>query len=86
MGAKIVLYPHGGGIPILSYDGLWEPDTRVFANFVTGLGHAEYLRRIDYPSQTHVVGWTYCDHLPFRACEDVKPSCSRRRTRTATAR
>ena len=47
--AKIFLYPHGGGGPILSYDGLWEPDPRVVANLVTGVGHAEYLRRIDYP-------------------------------------
>ena len=43
------------------------------ANFVTGLGHAEFLRRIDYPSPTHVVGWTFTDDLkPFRACNDVK--------------
>ena len=72
-GAKVVLYPHGGGIPTLSYDGVWEPDPRVFANFVTGIGHAEIMRRIDYPSQTHVVGWTFTDDLkPFRACTDVK--------------
>ena len=71
-GAKIFLYPHGGGGPILSYDGLWEPDKRVFANFVMGVGHAEYLRRLDYPSETHVIGWPYCDLLPFRASENVK--------------
>ena len=70
--AKIFLYPHGGGGPILSYDGLWEPDKRVFANFVMGVGHAEYLRRLDYPAETHVIGWPYCDILPFRAREDVK--------------
>src|SRR4051794_32117422 len=72
MGAKILLYPHGGGGPILSYDGLWEPDPRVFANLVHGLGHAEYFRRLDYPSQTHVIGWSFCDLRPFRANEDVK--------------
>jgi hypothetical protein len=72
-GAKIVLYPHAGGIPTLSYDGVWEPDPRVFVNFVTGLGHAEIMRRIGYPSHTHVVGWTFTEDLkPFRACTDVK--------------
>lgn len=72
-GAKVVLYPHAGGIPTLSYDGVWDPDPRVFANFVTGIGHAEIMRRIDYPSQTHVVGWTFTEDLkPFRACTDVK--------------
>jgi hypothetical protein len=70
MGAKVLLYPHGGGGPILSYDGLWEPDPRVLANMVHGLGHAEYFRRLDYPSQTHVVGWSLCDLRPFRATED----------------
>ena len=35
-GSKIILYPHGGGGPKLSYDVLWEPDARVFANLVTG--------------------------------------------------
>ena len=71
-GAKIFLYPHGGGGPILSYDGLWEPDKRVFANFVTGVGHAEYLRRMDYPSETHVDRLAVLRPAPFRACEDVK--------------
>lgn len=72
MGAKIILYPHGGGGPQLSYEGLWEPDPRVFANLVTGPGHAEYLRRIGYPSQVHTIGWTYCDQKPFRPCDDVR--------------
>ncbi|HWK29031.1 MAG TPA: hypothetical protein VNS09_20890 [Solirubrobacter sp.] len=72
MGAKVLLYPHGGGGPILSYDGLWEPDPRVFANLVHGVGHAEYLRRIGYPSPTHVIGWSYCPLRPFRATADVK--------------
>ena len=72
LGSKIILYPHGGGGPILSYDGLFEPDERVFANLVTGVGHAEFLRRIGYPSPVHTIGWTYSDILPFRACDDVE--------------
>ena len=71
-GSEIILYPHGGGGPMTSYDGLFEPDPRVFANFVTGVGHAEYLRRIDYPSPVHTIGWTYSALEPFRACDDVQ--------------
>jgi hypothetical protein len=65
-GAKIILYPHGAGGPNLSYDGLWEPYERVDANLVTGIGHAEYLRRIEYPAAVHVVGWTTGETRPFR--------------------
>ena len=72
MGAKIMLYPHAGGGPNFSWEGLWAPDPRVFANFVTGPGHAEYQRRIGYPADSHVIGWTFCEQRPFRACEDVR--------------
>jgi hypothetical protein len=72
MGATIILYPHGAGGPILSYDGLFEPDPRVAANLVTGPGQAEFLRRIGYPSETHAIGWTYCERRLFRACDDVR--------------
>ena len=75
MGAKVVLYPHGGGGPVLSYDGLWEPDPRIAANLLTGPGQAEFMRRIQYPSPTHTVGWSYCEMLPFRACDDVQHVC-----------
>src|SRR5262245_23352362 len=71
MGAKVMLYPHGGP-PVLSYDGLFDPDPRVFANMVTGVGHAEFLRRLGYPSPTHVVGWSLCELRPFQASENVK--------------
>jgi len=71
-GSKIILYPHGGGVPNLSYDGLFAPDARVFANLVTAVGQAEFLRRLDYPACVHTVGWTYSDIEPFRACDDVE--------------
>jgi hypothetical protein len=71
-GAKIVLYPHGGGGPVLSYDGLWEPYERVDANMVTGIGHAEFLRRIDYPTPVHVVGWSFCELRPFQPRTDIR--------------
>jgi hypothetical protein len=71
-GAKIILYPHSGGSPDLSYDGLWEPDPRVTANLVMAPGHAELLRRLEYPAPVHVVGWTYGDLKPFRPRPDVR--------------
>jgi hypothetical protein len=73
-GATVVLYPHGGGgaNAVVQYDGLWEPYEGVDAALVTGVGQAEVLRRIDYPSPAHVVGWTYCEQRPFRPCADVR--------------
>ena len=71
-GAKVILYPHGAGGPNLSYDGLWEPYERVDANLVNGPGHAEFLRRIDYPAPVHVVGWTRSEVRPFRARRTVE--------------
>jgi hypothetical protein len=71
-GAKIALYPHGGGGPILSYDALWEPYELVDVNFVTGVGHAEYLRRIEYPTPVHAVGWSFSEIRPFRPRAEVR--------------
>jgi hypothetical protein len=71
-GAKVFLFPHGAGAPVLSYDGLFPPDRRIDANLVMGPGHAEFLRRIDYPAPTHTIGWPYCAQRPFQACDDVQ--------------
>ena len=73
-GATVVLYPHGGGgaNAVLQYDGLWEAYEGVDASLVTGVGQAEVLRRIEYPTPTHVVGWTFCEPRPFRPCADVR--------------
>jgi hypothetical protein len=71
-GAKLVLYPHGGGAATLSYDGLFDPDPRFAANLVTGLGHAEVLRRLEYPSPVYTIGWRLCALKPFRPRTDVK--------------
>src|SRR3954452_3774388 len=70
--AKNILYPQSGGSPYLSYDALWEPDPRVTANLVMAPGHAELLRRLEYPAPVHVVGWTYGDLRPFRPRPDVR--------------
>jgi hypothetical protein len=71
-GSKLILYPHGGGAATLSYDGLFDPDPRFAANLVTGLGHAEVLRRLDYPSPTYTIGWRLCQQKPFEPRTDVK--------------
>ncbi|HEX6026574.1 MAG TPA: hypothetical protein VFZ00_31545 [Solirubrobacter sp.] len=72
MGAKIVLYPHGGGGPMTCYDSLYDPYERIDVNLVTGPGHAEFLRRTDYPHEVHSIGWTFCEQAPFRPCADVR--------------
>jgi hypothetical protein len=71
-GAKIVLYPHGGGGPSLAYDGLYEPYEHVDLNLVAAYGHAEFMRRIGSPHAVQAIGWSYCRLAPFRACEDVR--------------
>lgn len=70
-GAAIVLYPHGAG-PMLGHDGLWDPYPAVDANLVFAPGFAELARRMEYPAPTHVMGWSYCDLLPFRPAADVR--------------
>lgn len=72
MGATVLLYPHGGGIPQMCYDGLCEPYERVDGNLVNGPGHAEVLRRLGYPAPSHVIGWSMCEMRPFRAAADVR--------------
>jgi hypothetical protein len=72
LGAKLILYPHGAGTPVLSYDGLFEPDPRVTANLVTAVGHAELLRRLEYPCPIQAIGFYQCQQFPFKPCADVK--------------
>jgi hypothetical protein len=72
MGATVLLYPHGGGIPQTEYDGHSEPYERVDGNLVNGPGHAEVLRRLGYPTPSHVIGWSLCEMRPFRPAADVR--------------
>ncbi|RKQ92344.1 hypothetical protein C8N24_2190 [Solirubrobacter pauli] len=71
-GSKLILYPHGAGSAMLSYDGLFDPDPRFLANLVTGVGQAEVMRRLGDPREVHVIGWHQCEQRPFRACTDVR--------------
>ncbi|MFL5883896.1 MAG: methyltransferase domain-containing protein [Thermoleophilaceae bacterium] len=70
-GAKIFLYPHGA-YPILSWDGIHPVSDLVHGNFVIGEGHAEVMRRYEYPHPLHVAGWPYGEVLPFQPCADAR--------------
>lgn len=70
-GAKVFLYPHGAGLSLL-YDNLCEPYEAVDGNLLFGVGHAEMLRRIDYPHPTHAIGWYYSELAPFRPAAAVR--------------
>ena len=65
-GSKVFLYPHGVGL-MYYYDGIEEPYEHTDGMFVIAPGFAEVYRRIGYPHPTYVIGWPYCDILPFRA-------------------
>ena len=69
-GARIVMYPHITTAPLV-YDGLFEPYEHIDASLVVGLGQAEFLRRIEYPHEVHVIGFSLCDLEPFRPRPDV---------------
>jgi hypothetical protein len=71
MGAKVFVYPHGAGLPLL-YDNLCEPYEAVDGSLLLGVGHAELLRRLDYPHSTHVVGWYFNEPAPFRATDGIR--------------
>jgi hypothetical protein len=70
-GAKVILYPHGAQ-PMTAYDGLHEPYDVIDGNLVIGAGHAEVMRRFEYPCPVHVVGWSLCEPAPFRPASDVR--------------
>lgn len=71
MGAKVLLYPHGVA-PALEYDALYEPYEHVDARLVIGPGHAEFLRRIEYPHPAYAIGWSLCEPRPFRPAPELR--------------
>ena len=71
LGATVLVYPHGGG-PLLGYDNLWEAYDQVDGQLVFAPGHAEVLRRIDHPTPTHVIGWSYSHMGPFHPRKAVR--------------
>ena len=56
-------YPHGAPPP-MQYDGVAPACKELTASLVHSEGHAELMRRIEYPVPTSVVGWYYCKLKP----------------------
>jgi hypothetical protein len=71
MGAKVLMYPHGANVAT-GYDGLYEPYEGIDGNLVSAPGHAEVLRRLEYPMPTYVTGWSLCEQAPFRATGEIR--------------
>jgi hypothetical protein len=71
LGAKVLLYPHGAS-PMTAYDGLMDPYEGVDGNLVVASGHAEVMRRMEYPTPTHVLGWSLCPQVPFRRRKTIR--------------
>jgi hypothetical protein len=70
-GATVLLYPHGAQ-PMIGYDGMHDAYDAVDGNLVIGSGHAEVMRRFEYPAPVHVAGWSLCAPAPFRPTRDVR--------------
>lgn len=64
-------YPHGGGMPMVQYDGIAPACPDLSGNLVVAPGHAEVLALCGYPHPCEVVGWPYCPVLPFKPPEAV---------------
>jgi hypothetical protein len=65
LGATVLLYPHGAN-PMTGYDSNMAPYPGVDGNLVVAPGHAEVMRRMEYPVPTHVLGWSLSPVVPFR--------------------
>src|SRR4051794_22205278 len=71
MGAAVGIYPPRPNVAT-AHDGLYEPYERVDGQLVVGPGHAEVLRRLEYPHPTHTIGWSLCEQAPFRVTDAVR--------------
>jgi hypothetical protein len=57
-GGKALLYQHGA-MPMISWDGLWEPSNRISAFITQSLGSKAVMQMYGYPHPIHAVGWYY---------------------------
>lgn len=71
-GAKVFLYSHGANA-FLGWDGIWEPQ-KLDGYFAMAEGTKEIMSRFakPYPNPVYVIGWHYCDMLPFQPVKDIK--------------
>lgn len=72
-GVKLFCYPHSGAPApgTLGWRG-HKPHPHTSAQFVFSPGHKEILHLIGYPHDINVVGWAYCELLPFKPVEQIK--------------
>jgi hypothetical protein len=70
-GAKVFLYSHGA-MPIVAWDGIYEPSERVSAYLAQSPGQKAVMEAYGYPHPIHVIGWHYCKILPWKPAKEVK--------------
>lgn len=71
-GAKVFLYSHGADA-FLGWDGIWEPQP-LDGYLAMAEGTKEIMSRFKkpYPNPVHVIGWHYCEMLPFQPVQNIK--------------
>lgn len=62
LGKLVFLYPHSARPGLYDFH---EEHFEVAAHFVYSPGHAEVLRRCNYPYPIETIGWPLCDIRPF---------------------
>jgi hypothetical protein len=70
-GKPVFLYPHGAA-PMLCWDGIHEPSGMIKGQFVTSKGHAEVLRRYEYPVKTYEIGWYLTEVRPWQPTDGYR--------------
>lgn len=71
-GVKLFCYPHAARPQVVYAWRGHKPHPYTSAQFVFAPGHEEVMRLIGYPHPIHVIGWAYCEKLPFKPVEKVK--------------
>lgn len=71
-GGLLFSYPHAAAAPIHWDFKSMKPSRWLNAVFVHAKGHEQVLRAYGFDKPIHIVGWTYCDILPFKPISDLK--------------
>lgn len=67
-GADVYLYSHGA-MPLTCWDGVWKPHPYTRGYLAQTPGQKRVMEAYGYPNPIHVIGWHYCEQLPFRPTE-----------------
>jgi hypothetical protein len=70
-GVPVFLYPHSTRPPVY-YDGVFEYHPKITMRFTIAQGHVDVMKKIGYPVHMEVLGWPYCEILPFRSIGEVR--------------